>query len=195
MSRMKAMIAGLVAGVVVVAGVPSAALAGESGPIPALNEGIGTAVAAVVVFFVCAVVLGVFVWPKISQALVEREEKIKSEIEAAEQARAQASVALEQYQRSLAEARAEAQKMIDAAKAQMGVQLTEMKLRGEAEAAALKAKTMTEIEAAKKQAISDIYSYSSTLATQVAGKILRREVGQVDNQRLMDEALAGLGQR
>lgn len=195
MSRMKAMFGGLVAGVVVVAGVPSAALAGESGPIPALNEGIGTAVAAVVVFFVCAVVLGVFVWPKISQALVEREEKIKSEIEAAEQARAQASVALEQYQRSLAEARAEAQKMIDAAKAQMGVQLTEMKLRGEAEAAALKAKTMAEIEAAKKQAISDIYGYSSTLATQVAGKILRREVGVADNVRLMDEALAGLGQR
>lgn len=186
-------LAALIAASFVAVASPSVALAAEGGPIPTLNQGIGTAVAAVVVFLICAVVLGAFVWPKISKGLTEREHKIRSEIEAAEAARAQASMALEQYQRSLAEARAEAQKMIDAAKVQMNAQVAEMKAKADNEVAALKVKAMGEIEAAKKQALSDIYSSSAALATQVAGKILRRDINAGDNQRLVDEALAGMG--
>lgn len=175
----------------------TAALAGGEGheklaALPPTPAGLWTGITAIVVFIITAAFLGAVVWPKILKGLTDRENKIKSEIESAEAARMQASMALEQYQKSLAEARAEAQKMIDTAKVQMASQIAEMKAKAEGDAAALKAKAMSEIEAAKKQALSDIYTQSSTLATQVAGKILAREVNGNDSQRFVEEALAGM---
>jgi F-type H+-transporting ATPase subunit b len=162
------------------------------GVMPDKKQAMFAAITAIVLFLVVFGILAVFAWPKIVKGLDDRENKIRSEIEAAEAARQQASMALEQYQKSLAEARAEAQKMIDAAKAQMNSQINEMKAKAEVDAANLKAKALADIEAAKKQALADIYSQSSSLATQVAGKILRREVSGQDTQRFVDEALAGV---
>jgi F-type H+-transporting ATPase subunit b len=164
----------------------------QQGLIATVNQGVVAGVVAVVLFLLVFAVLSIAVWPKISKGLADREDKIRHEIESAEAARVQAKMALDQYEKSLAEARAEAQKMIDAAKGQMSAQVAEMKAKADADVATMKAKAMTEIEAAKKQALSDIYAHSSQLATQVAGKILRREVGQGDTQRLVDEALAGM---
>src|SRR5688572_12859314 len=78
----------------------------ELSPTPSVNEGLITGITAIVVFLTVLAVLSVKVWPMMVKALDERAEKIRSEIEGAEQARQQAKDALEQYQRSLAEARA-----------------------------------------------------------------------------------------
>jgi len=161
-------------------------------PLPSTNAGVATLITGLVVFTATAIFLGTVVWPKISKGLADREHKIRHEIESAEAARVQAKMALDGYEKSLAEARTQAQKMIDVAKTQMNSQVAEMKAKADTEVATMKAKAMGEIEAAKKQALSELYSQSSTLATQVAGKILRREVSGGDNQRLVDEALAGM---
>jgi F-type H+-transporting ATPase subunit b len=174
---------------------PALAAAEKLDPLPGKQEGPATLITGLAVFVLTAIFLQLVVWPKISKGLAEREDKIRSEIDAAESARTQAKMALEQYERSLAEARTNAQKMIDQAKAQMNAQVAEMRARAEGEVASMKAKAMTDIEAAKKQALADIYNHSSALATQVAGKILQREVNGGDNARFMDEALAGMGRR
>ncbi len=164
----------------------------DPGPIPAPKEGAAAGIAAIVVFVVVFALLAKFVWPSILKALDERETKIRTEIEAAESVRAEAMAALDRYNKSLAEARTQAQQMIEQAKAQMNAQIAEMKTKADADVAAMKSKALIEIEAAKKQALADIYSHTATLATNVAGKILKREVNSSDNARLLDEALAGL---
>ncbi|MBL0869412.1 MAG: ATP synthase F0 subunit B [Phycisphaerales bacterium] len=181
----------------VMAMVSSTALAAGSGeghsapgPIPTLNEGLMTAFAAVGVFLICFIVLAVLVWPKISKGLAEREAKIRSEIEAAENARAQAKAALEMYQKNLAEANAKAQAMIQEAKAQQQAQLVEMKAKAEAQMAMEKDKVMREIDAAKKQALAEIYSQTSGIATMVAGRILQREVNGADAEKFTLEAIS-----
>jgi F-type H+-transporting ATPase subunit b len=192
-ARLIPIVASLVMAVPAWAGEAASGAAGATQDvIAAKKQGVFAGITAVVLFLVVFGILAVFAWPKIVKGLDDRENKIRSEIEAAEAARQQASMALEQYQKSLAEARSEAQKMIDAAKAQMNSQINEMKAKAEVDAANLKAKALADIEAAKKQALADIYSQSSSLATQVAGKILRREVSGQDTQRFVDEALAGV---
>lgn len=163
------------------------------GAMPSQAQGLATGITAVVVFVIVAVFLQIVVWPKITKGLDDRANKIKEEIESAEAARMQAKMALDQYEKSLSEARAEAQKMIEQAKAMQATQLAEMKTRADAELANMKGKAIADIEAAKKQALSDIYSQTSTLATSVAGKILKREVNAGDQSRFIQEALAGLG--
>jgi F-type H+-transporting ATPase subunit b len=180
---------------VALAPVTALAADGPASPIPKVNEGLMTAIAAVVVFTICAVVLGTQVWPKIAKGLADRERKIRDEIESAEAARIQAQAALNQYERALADARAQAQKEIEQAKASALAAAAEIKARNEVELAAAKNKVMAEIEAAKKQALGEIYNQAASLATITAGKILRREISRDDQQRLVEETLGEMTSR
>lgn len=164
----------------------------EVGAIPTVQQGVVTAVTAVLVFLLVMAVLGAKVWPTISKALDERERKIRDEIEAAEAARMQAKDALESYEKSLAEARAEAQQMLDNAKAEQQKLTAELKAKAEVDLAAMKEKAQREIESAKRAAVAEVYAEAASLATTVAGKILQREITSDDQQRLVNEAVAEL---
>lgn len=162
----------------------------EVGAIPTPKQGVATGVTALVVFAAAAGFLGAVVWPKLTVALDERANKIRSEIAAAEEARRQAREALHEYESNLAQARAEAQKMLEDTRAQQAALAAELKSKADAELGAMRDKARLEIETAKKQALAEIYAESVTLATAMAGKILQREVTVADQQRLMDESLA-----
>src|ERR1044071_5193507 len=108
------------------------------GAMPTFNQGIASAITAILVFALVLAVLATKVWPVITKALDERAEKIKSEIAAAEAARKQAKDALEQYERSLADARAEAQRMLEKTKAQQQALADELKAKADVELNAMK---------------------------------------------------------
>ncbi len=173
---------------------PTLVLAADEavGAIPTVKQGFATGVTALIVFAITAAFLGVVVWPKISQGLDDRANKIKDEIEAAEQARKQAKDALEEYQKSLAQARAEAAKMIEATKAQQNQLAADLKAKSEIELNAMRERAMKEIDQAKRAAVSELYADATNLATMVAGKILKREINAQDQQRLVEESLGQL---
>ena len=164
-----------------------------AGVIPTLQQGLIPMITAIVVFLIVFFVLSTKVWPIITKGLKEREDKILHEIEAAEEARRQAKDALESYERSLAEARAEAQKILEETRGQQQKFAAELKAKAETEVAAMRERAMRDIESAKKTALGEIYSQAAGLATSVAAKILQREVGDADQQRLVEESLAELG--
>lgn len=161
-------------------------------PIPDVNAGLVTGVTAIVVFALVFAVLALKVWPVIAKALDERANKIRSEIEAAEMAQKQAKQALQEYERNLAQARAEAQKMLDDTKLQQQSLAAELKAKADVELNAMREKAKRDIEVAKKAAIDEIYTHGVTAATSMAAKILRREIGSHDQQRLIQESLGEL---
>ena len=146
-------------------------------------------VTALVVFLIAFGILAWKVWPTITQALDEREAKIRYEIESAEQARQQARAALAEYERNLASAREEANAMIAKAKTDAKAVADELRSRNEAELTEMKQRATREIESAKHAAISSLYSEASNLAVTIAGKILEREISPSDQKRMIDESL------
>jgi F-type H+-transporting ATPase subunit b len=175
------------------AGEEHAAGAHEKGElIPPFKQGLPAMIAAYIVFAVVVVVLGKKAWPPIAKGLNDRSDKIRQEIEAAEQARQQAKDALEQYERSLAEARAEAKKMLEDAKAQQQALAADLRAKADVELTAMKDRARRDIDAAKRAAIDEIYTQGASLASIMAGKILRRSLTPQDNQRLMEESLGEL---
>jgi len=162
------------------------------GALPTAKQGLATGITAIIVFALVFIVLRVKVWPVISKGLDERADKIKSEIEAAASARKQAAEALETYQQNLAEARAEAQKMLDETRTQQQKMASDLKAKADVELNDMRDKARRDIEAAKRAALNEIYAEASTMATQIASKILAREVNAGDHQRLIDESLAEL---
>ena len=161
-------------------------------PIADPKEGFATGLTAIVLFVIVFGILSVAVWPKIVSGLDERNDKIKGEIAAAEDARMQAREALNEYEKNLADARAQAQQMLEETKATQGELAAQLKARAETELGELREKAKADIEAAKKQALNELYSESVNLASVMAGKILKREVSVNDEQRLMEESLAEL---
>jgi F-type H+-transporting ATPase subunit b len=150
------------------------------------------AVTAFVVFGVAFAVLATKVWPSIVKALDERNAKIKGEIKAAEDARAAAKAAQAEFEKSLASAREEAANMIKQARADAQRVADELKARNDQELAEKVARANADIEAARKSAVAELQAQSAALATEIAGKILRRQVNDQDNQRLVQESLKEL---
>lgn len=152
-------------------------------------------VSALVIFGVALAILGKFVWPKLLKGLDEREKKIRDEIFSAEEARSRANAALKEYEKSLGEARAEANRMIESTKAEQARMAADLKAKAEVEVNQLRESAMQSIDAAKRAALSEIYSEAASLATAVASRILEREVNEQDQQRLVDETVAGIAAR
>lgn len=179
----------------------AAAAAGDHAAHPAVGHAgvldIGNwlpGVTALIVFLIAFIFLAIFVWPKITKALDEREQKIRSEIESAEKAREKANAALAEYERNLASAREEASRMISQAKTDAKAAADELRSRNQAEMVEMKTRATREIESAKQAAISAIYNEAASLGVSIASKILQREVNEGDQARMIDDSLQELTQ-
>jgi F-type H+-transporting ATPase subunit b len=150
-------------------------------------------VTTIVVFGIAFLILATKVWPRITAGLDARDQKIRDEIKAAEDARAQAKAAQAEFEESLATARQEAGEMIATAKANAKAAGDDLKARNEAELADMKNRARRDIDSAKHAAINELHAEAATLAAAIAGKILQREVTVEDQQRLVEECLRELG--
>lgn len=144
---------------------------------------------AILAFGIAFFVLSKTAWPRIVGGLEARENKIRSEVFAAEAARKEAAASLQDYQKSLAEARAEAQRMIEQTRAEQARLAADLKIKAESELNDLREQARRSIEAAKKAALAEVYAEAANLATTVAGKILQREFNAGDQGRLVEESL------
>jgi F-type H+-transporting ATPase subunit b len=149
-----------------------------------------TFLSTIVAFLLCLAITAKVIWPKVLGGLEAREEKIRSEIKAAEEARKRADEALKDYESSLQQARAEAAEMIEKTKAEQSRMAADLRTKAEAELTEMRESARRGIEAAKRAALAEIYQESAVLATQIAEKILEREVNEQDQSRLVEETLA-----
>lgn len=147
---------------------------------------------AIVVFVIFASVLSILVWPRILKAMKAREEKIAGDLHRTEEAAHKAEATLKEYQAKLQEARAEAQRIVDAARIEAERAASRIAADATAEIDAQKKRATAEIQFAKETALREIFGQAASLATDVAGKILKREIQPADNDRLVRDSLAAL---
>ena len=149
--------------------------------------------AAVIVFLILLSLLYKYAWGPIIQGLQAREEKIKSDLEQAERAATEATDKLQQYQAKLAEAQKEAQQVIEQSRQDAQRVSAQIKEQAQNDILQLKDRAASEIDSAKQQAITELYGQAASLATQVAGRILQKEIRPEDHQALVDQSLQQLG--
>ncbi|MBL9150110.1 MAG: F0F1 ATP synthase subunit B [Phycisphaerae bacterium] len=152
-------------------------------------------ITSLVVFLVAFGVLAAMVWPKITKALDERQNKILGEIDAAEKARGDAEAARAKFEKDLAAARDESAKMIAQSRADAQRLADEIRAKSETELQDRLTKANAEIEGAKRAAVAEIHAKAADLATSIAGKILQRQITETDQKRLVEESLAELAGR
>jgi len=147
---------------------------------------------AIVVFGVAFFILSKTAWPKILGGLEARDEKIKGDLADAERAREQAQSALAEYEKALAEARAEAAGIVEQARSDQQKIAAELKAKTEKELVDMRESAKRDIASAKSAAVDELHAHVADLATEIAGKILKRELSADDQRQLVDESLSQL---
>jgi F-type H+-transporting ATPase subunit b len=154
---------------------------------------VGNAVWTLVIFVLVVVVLGKFAWKPILKALQDRESFIHDALAAAKRDREQAEARLKEYTDRLVGARTEATAIVD--EARRDAEVVKRKILEEAHDEQRKEldRAKREIALAKETAVKELYTLSAKLTTEVASRVLRREVNAADHERLIKDAIAELG--
>ena len=149
----------------------------------------GLYVWTIITFLLLFFLLAKFAWKPLLKALSEREEKIRSSLEKADEAQQKLERLSVEGEEIIGKARAEAQSIVSDGKK------ASEKVRGEIETKAKeKANTIVtqaekQITAEKEKAISDIRSEVAALSIQIAEKLIRKNLSQKDNMALINESL------
>lgn len=169
------------------------ALAAEGGEPGGVFAGdIGNALWTLVIFGSVVFVLGKFAWKPILKGLQDREAFIRTSLEEARRDREQAESRLREYTDKLNEARSEATAIVEEARRDADVVRKRIEDEASEEAGRIVERARREIQIAKETAVKDLYSLSAQLTTEVAGKVLEREIRAEDHERLIRESIARL---
>jgi F-type H+-transporting ATPase subunit b len=181
----------------VLAAVPALAQEAEhgSGPNNPFAGNIGNALWTVVIFGLVVFVLGKFAWGPILNTLQARETFIREALETAKRDRDEAELRRKEYEDRLAQARAEASAIVDEGRRDAMIVKQRIEENAKQEGDRMIERAKREIQIATETATKELYQLSTRLATEMAGKVIGRELTPQDHERLIAESLDGLNAR
>lgn len=144
---------------------------------------------SIAVFLLLLTILWKFAWGPIMQGLDKREQTIAQAMEEAKKAQEEARLLRADLQKQREEAGQQARAVVEEARRNTQQMVEEMLAKGRAELQADRERLDREMSIKHDQALADLVKQTSRLATQVASKVIRRELTGDDHQRLVDEAL------
>lgn len=173
--------------------VASPALAAGNGESNIFAGDLGNAIWTLVIFGVVLFVLGKYAWGPMLESLQQREKFIRESLEQAKSDRESAEARLKEYEEKLTAARAEATAIVEEGRRDADEARRRIEDDAKAEADKMVGRAKREIQIAQQTAVRDLYATSAALATDLAARVLRREVKAEDHERLIAESLDELG--
>ncbi|HHZ80546.1 MAG TPA: F0F1 ATP synthase subunit B [Candidatus Marinimicrobia bacterium] len=149
----------------------------------------GLYVWTILTFLLLFFLLAKFAWKPLLKALSEREEKIRSSLEKADEAQQKLERLSAEGEKIIGKARAEAQSIVSNGKVVAEKVRDEIEAKAKEKAKTIVAQAGKQITAEKEQAISDIRGEVASLSIQIAGKLIRKNLSKKDNMVLIKESL------
>lgn len=149
----------------------------------------GLIVWTIITFVIVLVILRATAWKPLLGALTAREEKIRSSLKDAQDAKEQARALLEENRRQLALAEEQSQRIIREGR-DMGERLkAEILEKANASARSAVEQAREEIQREKESALTQLRSEVADLAIQAAGKILDANLDTAKQRALVDAVI------
>ncbi|MGD0055136.1 MAG: F0F1 ATP synthase subunit B [Acidimicrobiales bacterium] len=152
----------------------------------------GTFFVELIVVLVILILMTRYILPPLNKAIEGRQEKIRSSLEMAEQARAEAAAAGDERQKVLAQARDQAREIVASAQATADQVRAEAGGRGQQEYERIVASAIAEVETARQRAVDEASARIGEIVFDLVTKIVGREVDQQAHEDLVREAVAAL---
>ena len=144
------------------------------------------------IFALLMFLLSKFAWPAISEALVQREQRIESNIAEAEAKHEESKLMLAQHEAKLAGAADEVRELLE--EARRDAEHTKTQIIAEAKKAAdqERDRAIRDVERAADSAMKNLAESSANLAVDLAGKVVRQNITAEQQAQLVREALSSL---
>ena len=148
-----------------------------------------TFIAQILNLFIQVYLIKRFLFKPINEVLQKRQKLADQNIEEAKKAKEDAEAVKTEYESSMSNARAEAGRIIEDAKKDAGLRADEMIREAQAEASSIKAKAEADIRLERKKALNEVKDEIGSLAMDIAGKVVEKEIREDDHRALIDEFL------
>ena len=153
----------------------------------------GLYVWTILTFLLLFFLLTKFAWKPLLKALAEREEKIRSSLEKADEAQQKLERLGAEGEEIIGKARAEAQSIVSDGKKASEKVRGEIETKAKEKANTIVAQAEKQISAEKEQALSDIRGEVAALSIQIAEKLIRKNLSKKDNMTLIKESFDKAG--
>jgi F-type H+-transporting ATPase subunit b len=134
-------------------------------------------------------------WPAIKAGLKAREDRIRGDLERAEQARVEAETSLEEYRHQLAEARNDAGRIIEEARQQAEQVRRDLIAKAETDAAELRARATEDVRLATQRAMSDLQGKMAELSIELAEKVVHANLDRERQLALIENYINEVGSK
>jgi len=141
-------------------------------------------------FVVLAILVRVFLFPKLKKGMDARHDLIQGELETAEVTRASAEAEVAEYQAELAKVRAEAASRVDAARQTLEGERQARLAEVNAELAADRSAAAADAEATKTAARSQVIDAAAQVAAVAAERVLGRPVDPAAARAAVESAMS-----
>lgn len=157
--------------------------------LPATNEIIWGALSFVLLFWL----LSKFAYPAVKKGMDARSERIRADLDRAEEAKGEAERVLGEYRAQLAEAKTEAARIIDEARQAADQMRQDLRRQAEAEVAEVKARAQDDIAAQANRAMADLQARVTLLAIELAEKVVGENLDRDRNNALVERFIREMG--
>ncbi len=144
-------------------------------------------------FLVLLVAMWRFGVPAVRNMEKAREDRIRTDLETAERARAEAEAEKAQYLAQIADARNEAGRIIDEARQSAEAVRRDLIARAEGEANDVRARAQADIANQRNQALAQLRNEVAELSIDLAGRIVERNLDSDTNRQLVDSFIEQVG--
>jgi F-type H+-transporting ATPase subunit b len=139
-------------------------------------------------------IFAIYKWvlPPLNKAMEERQEKIRTSLDAADQARADAEAADDERRSVLEQARHQAREIVATANRTAEQVRTDAQARGQSEYDRIVGNADVEIDLARQRAVEEAASRLGEIVMEVVERVIGREVNAEAHHDLIDEAVTAL---
>lgn len=130
---------------------------------------------------------------KVMAILDERKAKINEEMQAAQDAQAEAEAVKREYAERLEQSKEEAAQIVSAAVKRAGEREAEIMAQAQQDAALLKQKAQESIALEKKKALNEVKDQISDIVIMASEKVCEKEISKKDNEALINSFIAQVG--
>ena len=152
----------------------------------------GTFFIELIVSIILILLIYKYVLPPINKAMEERQEKIRTALESADQARADAEAADDERRNVLEQARQQAREIVATANRTADQVRMDRQAQGQADYERIVGNADVEIALARQRAVEEAASRMGEVVMEVVERIIGREVNLEMHRDLIDEAVIAL---
>ena len=144
--------------------------------------------------FLQAFLIKKFLFKPIREILEKRKAMADAQISDAEKAKEEALTMKAEYEQNMAAAREKANDILVSAQKTASAQSEEILQEASQQAKAIKAKAESDIAQERRKAVNDIKNEIGSMAMDIAGKVIEREISEEDHRKLIDEFISNVGE-